>query len=137
MKEKVNVVPVPTAVSKPFWEGTKIHKLLVPKCRNCGKKHFYPRRWCPECAGEEFDWVELSGKGKIYSFTEVKAGAAPEFEQALPYVVALVELEDGIRMLTNIVECDPEKLECDAEVEVVFEKLTDEITLPKFRPVAS
>ena len=97
---------------------------------------FYPRISCPHCFSENVEWVEASGKGTVYSFTVVRNNPPSAFITDLPYVVAIVKLAEGVQMLTNIVGCDPEEVRCDMPVQVTFEKLDDEFTLPKFAPVA-
>ena len=79
--------------------------------------------------------MESSGKGKIYSFTVVYSYQPTEFEDDVPYVIAVIELEEGVRMMSNIVECKPDDIRCDMEVEVIFEQVTDDVTFPRFRPV--
>jgi uncharacterized protein len=120
--------------SKPFWEGTKAHKLLIQECKECGQKIFYPRKFCPECWSADLTWSEASGRAKIFSCSTTLAGVEERFEADLPFVLALVDLEEGIRMMTNIVNCNPEEVRIGMDVEVVFEDVTDEITLPKWKP---
>jgi len=129
-------VPIVNPWARPFWEGTRKGKLLIQHCKACEKHIFYPRIACPYCFSDDVEWVEASGKGKIYTYTVVVSNAPSAFIPDMPYVVAVVRLEEGVQMLTNIVDCDPDKLECEMPVEVTFERLNDEFTLPKFRPVA-
>jgi uncharacterized OB-fold protein len=126
--------PPVTAASKPYWEGIRQHRLLVQQCQHCGTTFFYPRARCPACLHGELDWVELSGRGRVYSCTVVRQPAHPAFVDEVPYVYAIVELDEGIRMPTNIVDCDPESVAPDDIVEVVFVDVDDELTLPMFRP---
>ncbi|PKN44219.1 MAG: hypothetical protein CVU59_12210 [Deltaproteobacteria bacterium HGW-Deltaproteobacteria-17] len=127
--------PVVNSWSRPFWDGTRQGRLLIQKCESCGQHIFYPRLSCPSCFSEKLDWVEASGRGSIYSYTVVHNNAPSAFAADIPYVVAVIRLEEGVQMLSNIVECDHEKLVCDMPVEVVFETLDEEFTLPKFRPL--
>jgi uncharacterized OB-fold protein len=108
---------------------------MLPRCRGCGKCHFYPRAICPFCWSNDLEWIKASGKGTLHAFSIPQR---PVLGIPVPFVAAIVELEEGPRIATNIVgvEPDPKNLRCDMEVEVVFEDLTDTITLPKFRPVA-
>jgi len=128
-------IPVVNPWARPFWEATKQEKLVFQKCSDCQKNIFYPRIACPECFSDNLEWVEASGKGIIYSYTVVESNSPTAFLADMPYVVAIIKLEEGIQMLSNVIDCDPYKLTCDMPVEVVFEKLNDEFTLPKFRPV--
>ena len=135
MKEYKKPLPQATGWSKPFWEGAKKHKLLLQKCKRCGAINHPPYLFCGECMDEDFEWIESTGKGKLYTFTVTIVAAPPAFAADVPYVVGMVNLEEGVRMLSNIVECEPESLSCDMDVEVVFDDVTDEITLPRFRPL--
>ncbi len=120
--------------TRPFWEGTKRHELYLQKCLDCGKFRFYPRSICPHCFSYNTEWTKVSGKGKIYSFTVAHRAGSPSFRADVPYSIAIIELEEGVRMMSNIVECRNEDLSIDMPVEVVFDDVTPEITLPKFRP---
>jgi uncharacterized protein len=128
-------IPVMQPWTKAFWEATKKHKLLIQFCNDCQSKIFYPRKFCPECWSGNLDWIEAKGKGKVYSFTITRDMVEPKFMPDLPYVLAMVNLEEGIRMMTRIVECDPEKVEMGMDVEVVFEDISEECSLPMFRPI--
>jgi uncharacterized OB-fold protein len=125
--------PEPTPASLPYWEGVREHRLVAPRCRDCGALFFYPRARCPHCFHDAFDWEELSGRGRVYSCTVVRQPAHPAFVDAVPYVFAVVELDEGIRMPTNIVGCDPESVAPDAAVELDFLDDGADLTLPVFR----
>lgn len=135
MKEYKKPIPKPTPWSKPFWDGCKRHELLIQKCADCSVRVFYPKLFCPECLSSDLEWVKASGKGRIYTYTTIHSYQPTPFTEDVPYIVAVVQLEEGVRMMSNLIECPPDKARCDMEVEVVFEDVTDEITLPKFRPV--
>jgi uncharacterized protein len=126
--------PEVSRVGGPFWEAARDGKLLVQHCEECSENIFYPRIRCPKCHSNQLGWIEASGKGTVYSYTVVVNNAPTGFLSDMPYVVAIVRLEEGVQMLTNIVDCDPEEIQCDMPVEVVF-KQTEEHTLPVFRPV--
>lgn len=121
-------------VAKDFYEGTKKHKLLVQHCNDCGKNIFYPKVFCPYCFSTNLGWIESSGKGKLYSYTVCMSNVSEVFEPDLPYVVGVVDLEEDVRLLTNIVDCKHEDVKCDMYVEVVFRDVTEEFTLPMFKP---
>lgn len=127
--------PVVNTWAKPFWDGCAENKLLIQRCSACHQTVFYPRIACPHCSSDRLVWEEASGRGTIYSYTVVENNAPSAFAQDVPYVVAVIRLQEGVQMLSNIVDCDFQELECELPVEVVFEKLDDEFTLPKFRPV--
>lgn len=134
MNESKRPLPEINEVSKVFWEAAKNHKLMFQRCEKCGKNIFYPKNICPDCFSSNLEWIESSGKGTIYSHTTCYSNVAPGFESEAPYIVAVVDLEEDVRILTNIVGCDPEGVKCDMPVEVTFEKISSEISLPKFRP---
>ncbi len=136
MKEYNKPLPVPSLWSKPFWEGCKRHELLIQKCNDCGKRIFYPKLYCPDCLSANIGWEKASGRGKIYTYPIAHSYVPTEFADTVPYVLAVIKLEEGVQMLSNIVGCQSEQVKCDMEVEVVFEDVTDEITLPKFKPVS-
>ncbi|MBU1276113.1 MAG: Zn-ribbon domain-containing OB-fold protein [Proteobacteria bacterium] len=127
--------PVVNEWARPYWDYAKQNKFCLQQCNDCGKHIFYPRIACPHCGSSDVKWVEVSGKGRIYSYTVVENNAPSAFQADVPYVVAIIKLEEGVQLLSNVVECDPYQLEFDMPVEVVFEKLDEEVTLPKFRPV--
>lgn len=125
-------LPVPSAESKPFWEGCHRHELLVQRCQKCHKHWFPPSALCPECLSTEWEWAKVSGKGKVFSFVVYHRLYHPGFKDEVPYTVALIELEEGPRMLSNVVG-DVKAVKCDMPVEVFFEDATEEVSLPKFR----
>lgn len=126
----------PTPETKKYWEAAKQRILLVQRCDDCGTHYFYPRRFCPECLSDRVIWLESSGRGRLHTFV-INHRPPRGFPAAGPFVIGIVELDEGPRLMTNIVdiEPDPAKIRCDMPVEVVFEEITDEITLPKFRPL--
>ncbi len=132
---KPKPLPVVNSWAKPFWEGCAEHRLLIQRCSSCNQSVFYPRIACPHCSSDTLNWEEASGRGKIYSYTIVENNAPSAFAQDVPYVVAVIKLQEGVQMLSNIVDCDFDQLECELPVEVVFEELNEDFTLPKFRPI--
>ncbi len=122
--------PVPDAETAPFWEAVAAGRLDLQRCRSCSRHVFYPRSLCPHCGGADLDWVTVSGRGTVYSFTVVHRAPA-EFQDEAPYVVALVELEEGARMLTRLIGVEPAAVRVSMPVEVT---LQGEPRLPYFRP---
>ena len=120
--------------TRGFWEALARHELYFQRCRDCGTKRLYPRALCPSCLSSRPEWVRASGRGTVYSFSVTHQNQAPGFREELPYVLAIVELEEGVRLMTNVVGCAPDAVRVGMAVEVVFEDVTPEITLPKFRP---
>lgn len=128
-------VPVVNPWVKPFWDAAREGKLIFQRCKKCGANIFYPRIACTNCFSDELEWVESCGKGTVYTYTVVESNCPSAFVGDLPFVIAVVKLaEPGVQMLTNIVDCDPAAVRCDMPVEVVFEPLDENFTLPKFRP---
>jgi uncharacterized OB-fold protein len=118
--------------TRGYWEALARHELYVQRCRDCGTTRFYPRAVCPKCLSSATEWLRASGRGTVYTVTH--QSQAPGFREELPYVLAYVELAEGPRLMTNIVGCAPDAVRIGMPVEVVFEDVTPEITLPKFRP---
>jgi uncharacterized OB-fold protein len=129
-------VPQPSPETQRYWEGCKRHELWLPYCTQCAQFFFYPRPFCPRCFSSPIEWRQTSGRGKVYTYSIQYRPQAPGFTP--PYVTAIVQLDEGPRLLTNLVgvEPDPEHVRCDMPVEVDFEDLSDEISLPVFRPVS-
>lgn len=126
-------LPQPTPDTKPFFDALRQHKLLVQRCNACAIAYYYPRPFCPHCLSDDVAWEEASGKGTLYSFV-INHRSPPGFDA--PYIIAVVQLDEGPRMMTNLVgiEPDPEMVRCDMAVEIVFDDVTDTMTLPRFRP---
>jgi hypothetical protein len=127
-------LPKQTAESEPFWQAAREHRLLIQQCTNCDTYIFYPRVLCPQCSAIELKWVQVGGKGTVYSYTVIRRPAVPSFAQDIPYVFAIVELEEGPRMATNIINCRPEEVRIGLPIEVSFDDVTPEVTLVKFQP---
>lgn len=124
-------LPKITTLTEPWFDACKQDVLLLQKCGTCNKHQFYPRIICSHCGAGQPDWVETSGRGRIASFSIVRRAISKAYEA--PYVVALIELEEGPVMMSNIVDCDPDTVEIGQHVNVTFEAWSDEITLPVFQ----
>jgi uncharacterized OB-fold protein len=133
-QEYAKPLPRPNKLSQPFWDGAKRHELLLQKCSACGHLWFPPSARCPKCLSPEYTWAKATGRGKVWSSIVMWQSYFPSFETDIPYNVAYVELEEGPRLMTNIIGCENDAIYCDMAVEVVFEDVTAEISLPKFRP---
>jgi uncharacterized protein len=132
MTEYTKPLPLPDGDTKPYWDAAKEHRLLIKRCQDCQTAIFYPRSVGPQCMSDRVAWVEASGRGTIYSYTVVHR-APPQFVQDAPYVVALIDLAEGVRMMSNVVGAAPSDVKIGAPVEVVFDDVTPEISLPKFK----
>jgi len=125
----------PSPESTPYWQAAREHRLELPRCNACGKHWFPPSQSCPHCLAADFTWTAVSGVGKVFSFVTYHRVYHPAFAQDVPYVVALVELAEGPRLLTNIVGVPPEAVTCDMPVKVVFDDVEDGVAVPKFAPL--
>ena len=130
-------LPRPTPESAPFWAGCREHKLMLQRCMSCGTYQFDPRLICANCMSDQLEWREASGRGTVESYTIVTRAVSEAYAQDVPYVIALITLAEGPRMMSNVVGCDAEIVRCGMAVDVVFEPWSDEITMPKFRPAAA
>ena len=134
MPEYNKPIPVPSAESQAYWEGLRDRKLLMPRCDACGKYWFPPSLLCPHCNETKWTWTSTSGRGRIFSYVVYHRIYHPGFADEVPYAVAVIELDEGPRMVSNVIGIAPDKLACDLRVEVVYQPITDTITLPKFKP---
>ncbi|MCY3543324.1 MAG: Zn-ribbon domain-containing OB-fold protein, partial [Chloroflexi bacterium] len=123
-------LPQPTPESQPFFDALKQRRLLIQRCTDCGNAYYYPRPFCPACLSSAVEWEQASGKGTLYSFV-INHRAAPGF--VAPYIIAVVELDEGPRMMSNLVdvEPDPDMVRCEMPVEIVFDEVDDDFTLPR------
>ncbi len=128
------VEPPVTDTTEPFWDATRDERLLVQWCDDCDEAIFYPREVCPSCLGTELSWRESAGAATVYAVSVQHRPGNPFMADRVPYAVALVDLDDGIRMMTNVVDCDPDTVTIGQRVEVCWEPLSDGRNLPLFRP---
>lgn len=133
----VKALPVATPATKPFWEGTQAGELRVQRCTDCSQAYLYPRPRCPQCGSANVTWIKTAGRGSLHSYV-ISHMAAPGWEGEVPYVIAVVKLDEGPRMLSNLrgVAADPAALELDMPLEVVFEARGN-MMLPLFKPAAT
>lgn len=130
-------LPQPDPITRPFWESVKAHAMRIQRCGACGRWVFYPRALCPACFSAALAWTLVSGRGVVHAFTIPYRHPSPAFQPDLPYVVAIVELEEGARLMTNLVGVppDPQHVRVGMPVEVLYDDVTPEVTLPKFRSI--
>lgn len=136
MSGYAGALPRPTPETQPYWDGAREGRLMLPWCEDCAMPHFHPRAICPHCGGARLAWRQASGRGRLHTYV-INHKPAKGFEDRAPYVIAVVELKEGPRLLTNIEIEDPtpEKLRIDMELVVDFRRVTESVTLPVFRPV--
>jgi len=125
-------LPEISAESKPFWDACARHELLVQTCRACGSVQYYPRGVCATCWSPDVAWTPSSGRGRVYTFTVTHRTQARGFRDDLPYVLAWIELEEGVQVMSNIVGVDPVKVAIGMQVKVTFEDVKDGLSIPKF-----
>ncbi len=130
-------IPVPSDESKPYWAGLKERRLLIPRCDDCAKHWFPPSLYCPHCGSGKWRWAEASGKGRVFSFVVYHRVYHPGFAEEVPYAVAVIELAEGPRMISNISGIPTDRIVCDMPVEIDYVDITDEMTIPKFRPAGA
>ena len=128
-------LPNPDHTNAHYWQSAADGTLVLQRCRQCGQFQFYPRAMCTSCAGEP-EWVEASGRGTLHTFTVIRQNKSPAFASLVPYAVGIVELEEGVRMMSNIIGCPIEDLRIGMPLEVVLLKAADDVGLPFWRPAA-
>lgn len=128
--------PLADATTLPWWEAAAEHRLVVQRCTACEHTRLPPSPICPECRSSDADWKDVPGSGEVYTYTTVHRPIAAA--QELPYYIAVISLEDsgGLRMISNLVDVNPDELEIGMPVELVWEDMSDDLAIPRFRPVS-
>ena len=129
--------PIPDAdpESQPFWDGCREHRYRIQLCDDCKTPRYPPTRHCPACRSTNSHWIDSSGQGSVHSWIVVRHPIPREvYGDEVPYVVALIDLKEGVRVASNIIGCEPSAVRADMPVSVVFEAVRDGVVLPKFRP---
>lgn len=136
MQARPKPLPKATPETAPYWDGAREGKLMIMHCNACSHDYFYPRPYCPVCFSKDTAWKQASGRATLHTYL-ISHRPAPGFEGETPYVIAVVQLEEGPRMMTNLTDVAPEpaSLTLDMPLEVTFTRVNDDISLPKFRPV--
>jgi uncharacterized protein len=127
-------LPTPDDETRPFWDAAREGRLLIKRCASCGRAHHYPRPFCPYCWSRDVDWEVAAGIGTVYTFSVVHKNDLPPFNERVPYVAAIVELDEGPRMMTNVVDCDIDDVAVGMPVEVTFLTIDENVAIPVFRP---
>lgn len=139
MAQDAQAKPLPqiTDLTRPFWSGAKKRQLLMQKCARCGTLNFYPKAWCVECGDRGLEWVQVKPSGTVYSYTvaNVVMMNFPGWQEDLPVVLGIIDLDDGARMYGQVTHCPPERMRIGMRVEAYFEDISEEAAVPKFRPV--
>jgi uncharacterized OB-fold protein len=127
-------IPSPDLETQPFWDGCKEGRFLIRHCNACGEDHFYPRPFCPTCWSDDVAWKEASGRATLYTFSIVHQNDLPPFGERVPYVAAIVDLEEGPRVMTNIEGVEHDALRIGMPLVVDYKPISDDLTIAIFRP---
>ena len=127
-------VPETDAFTRTYWDAAAEGRLLIRRCGACGRAHHYPREFCPHCWSEDVDWERASGRAVLYTWSVVHRNDLPPFGERVPYVAAVVDLAEGPRMMTNVVDCEFDALEVGMELVALFHPISDDVTIVQFRP---
>jgi uncharacterized OB-fold protein len=128
-------LPVPTPTSKPFWDGLRERKVRLQRCRNCGRWVHYPRSNCPYCLSDDLEWQEVSGNATLYTFTIARRATAPQFQDEVPQKIAVVELDEGMRLTTTLVNVEESAIQVGMRLRPVFEDVQGtDVTLLRYEP---
>ncbi|MFB7221761.1 Zn-ribbon domain-containing OB-fold protein [Streptomyces sp. NPDC056227] len=129
-------LPEPDDFTRPYWDAAAEGNLLLRRCRACGAAHHYPREFCPTCWSEDVDWERASGRATLYTWSVVHRNDLPPFGSRVPYTAAVVDLAEGPRMMTEIVDCEESALAIGMELRVAFRQEEGCEAVPVFRPEA-
>ena len=129
-------LPIIDEDNAPYWEYCKKHELRMQKCEGCGHIRFPVSILCPKCHSMNAVWTKLSGRGKVFSYIVFRVPYLESYKDDIPYTVAIIQLEEGPRMESNLIVPDGEDIRIDMPVKVFFDDVTDEVSLPKFKPTA-
>ena len=128
-------VPKPSPESVPYWKAAAQHRLELPQCEACEQFWFPPSRSCPHCLSDKVGWTQVSGRGKVFSFVIYDRVYHPAFAEEVPYVVAVIELDEGPRLVSNIVAIAPDDVRCEMKVQAVFKDVAPDVAIPCFEPM--
>ncbi|SOC43128.1 hypothetical protein SAMN05877842_11487 [Ureibacillus acetophenoni] len=133
--EALKILPTPTIETQIFWDACQQEKLLVQQCKECEHVQFYPRLMCTNCSSREVGWIESSGFAKVVTYTIVHRPILPAYQKEAPYILAVVQLEEGPTMMTNIVNCNHDSIKCGLQVKVLFQDWEKGFLVPVFEPI--
>ncbi|MYD43005.1 MAG: Zn-ribbon domain-containing OB-fold protein [Gammaproteobacteria bacterium] len=125
--------PIPTPETETFWQGLRDEQVLLQKCCSCGAWIFYPRSNCHKCLSSDLEWRQVSGEGTLYTFTIARQATSPHFVDEVPQLIAMIDLNEGVRLTSTMVTNDPEELTVGAKVVPVFDHVSDKVTLLRYR----
>ena len=128
------IIPAATDLTRPYWDAARNGKLVIQRCNNCANHWHPPLPGCPHCHATDIGWQQVSGTGTVHTYTVVRHATHAALAGRIPYVIAIVELTEGPRIVTGITGCDPGDVRAGMEVRVRFAAVTDDVTLPYFEP---
>lgn len=134
MGEYLKPLPSKNLDDKPLWDSCKNHSMALQRCASCGQFRYPPRSLCPNCHATETEWRPVSGRGRVYVSLVMCHSYGPAWEKDVPYNVSIIELEEGVKIWSNVIGCPPDEVKIGDAVVLVYEDVTEEISLPKFRP---
>jgi uncharacterized OB-fold protein len=135
MMETSKIIPISTIETQSYWDACQQEKLLIQQCKECEHVQFYPRLMCTKCSSREVKWIEASGIAKVLTYTIVHRPILSAYQKEAPYILAVVQLEEGPTMMTNVVNCPNDSIKCEMLVKVTFQRWTDEFLVPVFQPL--
>ncbi|HBP14132.1 MAG TPA: acyl dehydratase [Gammaproteobacteria bacterium] len=130
----VKPIPRPSSTTRPFWDGLNERKVQIQRCDACDSWVFYPRTRCPSCLGNQLVWHEVSGRGVLYTYTLARQPTAPHFADETPQQLAVVELDEGVRMTSTLVNVEPSDIVIGMRLRPYFDQVSDAITLLRYQP---
>ncbi|VTU22709.1 putative nucleic-acid-binding protein containing a Zn-ribbon [Variovorax sp. SRS16] len=132
-------LPRPTLLTQPFWDAARAHRLIIQRCDRCGRLRFYPSEGCTHCASPDFTWIDVSGRGHVYSWIVVRRSVDPAWQRRAPFVSAIIELDEqrGVLVPGLLTDIAPEQVRADLPVQVWFEQVSPEISMPRWRPAGT
>ena len=130
----VKPIPRPSTTTRPFWDGLNERKVQIQRCEGCDTWVFYPRTRCPSCLSDQLIWREVSGRGVLYTYTLARQPTAPHFADETPQQLAVVELDEGVRMTSTLVNVEPSDIVIGMRLQPYFDQVTDAVTLLRYQP---
>ncbi|MED5556090.1 MAG: Zn-ribbon domain-containing OB-fold protein [Pseudomonadota bacterium] len=127
-------IPRPSTTTRPFWDGLNERKVQIQRCEGCDTWVFYPRTRCPSCLSDQLIWREVSGRGVLYTYTLARQPTAPHFADETPQQLAVVELDEGVRMTSTLVNVEPTDIVIGMRLRPYFDQVTDAVTLLRYQP---
>lgn len=133
MDQAQRPLPQSTRITQPYWDAARQNRLVVQQCGCCKTRQFYPREFCTACLSDSLEWIDCGGGGTVYTYTINRRPSNAALSEKVPYVVAMIDLDEGVRMMANIIDSPAEAVRIGSRVRVCFEQVSEDITLPQFR----